>query len=352
MYSDRKTILVVDADHIILMLVHGLLKARYRCVPVRTGADALRFLQQDSADLVLLDTEMPQMDGMEMAQAIRAQPQCEKLPILLLTGAAENNQQLDLLQDPYVVDVIRKPFLPSALLRHVGLYLELFDLREQMDQMASERTAGLTAQRGLLIAMFSNLIEYRDQTRGTHIQRIQAVVRKVIVGYNKLFPERAIQDEVAERIVLGSQMHDIGKVSIADAILLKPGRLTPEEYDIMKKHTVYGARALEGVEDEDPDGLLQIARQIAESHHEKWDGTGYPLGLRGERIPLSARFVAVADVMDALMSLRPYRRAMGFDQAVQAMVEARGKHFDPDLVDALLDQRHAIQEIYVGYGEA
>ncbi len=351
MYSDRKTILVVDDDNIILMLVHGLLKAQYRCVPVRGGADALHFLEQDSADLVLLDMEMPEMNGMEVAQAIHSIPRFAKLPILLLTGVAENSQQLAMLQDPCVVDVIRKPFLPSALLRQVGLYLELYDLRGQLDQVSRDRTAGLSAQRNLLVSLFSNLVEYRDQAQGAHIQRIKAVVRKVITGYNKLFPERAIADAVAERIVLGSQMHDIGKVSIADAILLKPGRLTPEEYDIMKKHTVYGAQALESVETEDPDGLLQIARQIAASHHEKWDGTGYPLGLRGEQIPLPARFVSVADVLDALMSLRPYRRALDYEQAIQSMVEARGKHFDPDLVDAFLDQRAVIQDIYVSYGE-
>jgi len=352
MQSERKTILVVDDDNIILMLVHGLLKAQYRCVPVRSGADALDFLQRDSADMVLLDMEMPDMGGMEVAEAIHAQPKYAKLPILLLTGVAENHQQLTLLQNINVVDVIRKPFLPSALLRQVELYLELFDLREQLDQVVRERCAGLAAQRGLLISMFSNLIEYRDQAQGEHIQRLQAVVRKVIVGYNNLYPERAIKDAEAERIVLGSQMHDIGKVSIADAILLKPGRLTPEEYDIMKKHTVYGAHTLQSVEDEDPDGLLHYAREIAASHHEKWDGSGYPDGLRGEQIPLPARIVAVADVLDALMSLRPYRRALDYDQAVQSMVEARGKHFDPDLVDALLDQRVGIGDIYVSYGES
>lgn len=349
MQNDRKTILVVDDDNIILMLVHGLLKAQYRCVPVRSGADALDFLRRDSADLVLLDMEMPDMGGVEVADAIHAQ--YAKLPILLLTGVAENHQQLTLLQNANVVDVVRKPFLPSVLLRQVNLYLELFDLREQLDQVARERTAGFAAQRGLLVSMFSNLIEYRDQARGAHIQRIQAVVRKVIVGYNKLFPERAVKDAEAERVVLGSQMHDIGKVSIADAILLKPGRLTPEEYDIMKRHTVYGAQALQSAEVEDPDGLLRIARQIASSHHEKWDGSGYPDGLRGEQIPLPARIVAVADVLDALMSLRPYRRALDYDQAVQTMVEARGKHFDPDLVDAFLNQQAEIADIYVSFGE-
>lgn len=351
MDNDRKTILVVDDDNIILMLVHGLLKAQYHCVPVRSGADALRYLQQDSADLVLLDMEMPEMNGLEVARAIHGQPATLHLPILLLTGVAENSQQLTLLQDPYVVDVIRKPFLPSALMRQIELYLELFDLRRQLERTVSDRMAGLAAQRNLMVTLFSNLVEYRDQAQGAHIQRVQAVVRKVIVGYNKLYPDRAIEENTAERIVLGSQMHDIGKVSIADAILLKPGRLTPEEYDIMKKHTEYGARALECADSEDPDGMLKVAKQIAASHHEKWDGSGYPRGLRGEQIPLPARLMAVADVLDALMSLRTYRHAMTYDQAIQAMVEARGKHFDPDLVDALLDQKDIIQDIYISYAE-
>jgi putative two-component system response regulator len=334
------------------MLLHGLLKAQYRCVPVRAGKDALDFLQKDSADLVLLDMEMPEMSGMEVAEAIHSQPAYAGLPILLLTGVTENSQQMSLLQNANVVDVIRKPFLPSALLRQVALYLELFDLRGQLNQLVFERTSGLSVQRGLLVSLFSNLIEYRDQAQGAHIHRVQAVVRKVILGYNTLFPDRAIRESEAESIVLSSQMHDIGKVSIADAILLKPAHLTPEEYDIMKKHTVYGAQALESADDEDPNGVLQFARQIAASHHEKWDGSGYPAALRGEQIPLSARIVAVADVLDALMSLRPYRRALDFDQAVQTLVEARGKHFDPDLIDAFLEQKPAIQEIYLSHGES
>ncbi len=347
--SEKKTILVVDDDNIILLLVHGLLKAQYKCVPVRSGKDALQYLEQGDADLILLDMEMLDMNGLEVARAVHAMPAFAKLPIILLTGVAENSQQITTLQDPYVVDVVRKPFLPSVLMRQISLYLELFDLRNQLAVMVTERTAALTAQRNLLVSLFSNLVEYRDQPHGVHIQRMQAVVRKVIVGYNKLFPERAIDSATAEMIVLGSQLHDIGKVSIADAILLKPGRLTPEEYDMMRKHTEYGALALESPESEDPDGLLSVARQIVASHHEKWDGTGYPQGLRGEQIPMPARMVAVVDVMDALMSHRPYRRALTFDQAVQSIVEARGKHFDPDLVDALLDQKAVIQDIYTSF---
>jgi putative two-component system response regulator len=349
MENDRKTILVVDDDNIILMLVHGLLKAQYRCVPVRSGADALQYLEQDAADLVLLDMEMPGMNGLEVARAIHGQPRFERLPVLLLTGVAENSLQLTALQDPYVMDVIRKPFLPSALIHQIELYLELFELRGQLEQSAVNCTAGVIAQRDLLITLFSNLVEYRDQEQGSHLLRVQAVVRKVITGYNALFPDRAIEANLSRQIVLGSQMHDIGKVSIVDAILLKPGRLTPEEYDIMKKHTEYGARALDCRESEDPDGLMRVARQIAASHHEKWDGSGYPQGLRGEQIPLPARIVAVADVLDALMNMRPYRRALEYEQAIQSMVEARGKHFDPDLIDALLDQKEAIQNIFVGY---
>ena len=351
MDGDRKTILVVDDDNIILTLVHGLLKTQYRCVPVRSGADALQYLERDYADLVLLDMEMPDMDGLAVSQAIHSQPRYRSLPILLLTGVAENSQQLTALRDPYVMDVIRKPFLPLVLTRQIELYLELFDLRRQLDQSVPDRLAGMVAQRDLLVSLFSSLVEYRDQAHGAHLVRVQAVVRKVIVGYNKLYPERAVDASLSDQIVLTSQLHDIGKVSIADAILLKPGRLTPEEYDIMKKHTEYGARALECLDSEDPDGMLRIARQIALSHHEKWDGSGYPQGLRGEQIPLPARIVAVSDVLDALMSLRPYRRALDYEQAIQSLVEARGKHFDPDLVDALLDQKAVIQDIFVSYGD-
>ena len=349
MLNDRKTVLVVDDDNIILMLVHGLLKTEYECVPVRSATDALHYLEQNGADLVLLAIEMPEMNGLDVARAIHAMPQHAQLPILLLTTQTEQQQRA--LEDPFVLDVVRKPFLPAAFLRQIGLYLELTDLRRRNSLLVAERTAAVVAQRNRLVSLFAAQVEYRDQSKGTHIKRTQAVVRKLITGYNKLFPEKALSVEEADLIVLASELHDLGKISIADAILLKPGRLTPEEYDIMKKHTVYGAQTLECPTPEDPDKLLQTAQQIALSHHEKWDGTGYPYALRAEQIPLAARIVAVADVLDALLSLRPYRRPHPFEVAVQQVVEARGKHFDPDLVDAFLDQQVPIHDIYQGLSE-
>ncbi len=350
MHNTHKTILIVDDDNLVLMLLHGLLKDQYQCVPVRTGTEALRYLEQNTADLALIDAQMPDMSGLEVVRAIHAQAQHQALPVILMSSS-DLSQTLEDAKDPAIIDVVRKPFLPAALQRQVSLYLELFDLRQNMTLLAEERAESALTERNTLVTLFANLVEYRDQARGTHIQRMQSVVRKIIVGYNKLFPDRAISEDDASRIVLCCQLHDIGKVSIPDAILLKPGRLTPEEYDIMKKHTVYGAQALEVPDTEDQQGTLQVARQIALSHHEKWDGSGYPAGLRGEQIPLPARIVALADVLDALLSLRPYRRSRPFDQALQAMVETRGKHFDPDLVDAFLDQKNVIQDIYLSYGE-
>ncbi|MDR3050852.1 MAG: response regulator [Oscillospiraceae bacterium] len=351
MFSDRKNILVVDDDNIVLMLVHGLLKDAYQCVPVRSGAEALQYLEQNSVDLMLVDVEMPAMSGQELARAAHAMPQQARVPIILMTGMMDIAQPMADMNDPCVVDIVRKPFQPAALQRMIALYLELFDLRAQAALVAEEQARAALNERNLLTALFANLVEYRDQPKGLHIQRMQAVTRKIILGYNTLFPDRLIAEEDAARVVLCCQLHDIGKVAIADAILLKPGRLTPEEYDIMKKHTVYGAQALETPDAQDPDGMLATARQIALCHHEKWDGSGYSRGLRGEQIPLAARIVAVADVLDAMISLRPYRRSRSFDQTLQSMLEARGKHFDPDIIDAFLDQKAAIQDIYLSFAE-
>lgn len=349
MLHERKTLLLFSPDAAHLGELHGWLKEKYQTIPLRQSKEIIQFLEQKPAHLLMLDAAaMGGENPATIVDTIRSMAQNDHLPVILLTDPQMPDLP-QLLQDNRYSDVLLIPLRKEMVLRSVTQQLELSELRWRSDMLVEEATVNLVKERDLLIWLFSNLAEYRDQEQGSHILRTQACVHKLITGYNDLFPERAIDSYTAHLIVLSSQLHDIGKIATPDSVLLKPGRLTPEEFDIMKRHTVQGNRALQNPYAGETPPFLLIAQQIAMSHHEKWDGTGYPQGLRGEQIPLPARIVSVVDVLDALMSLRPYRQPLTFEQATQSIVEGRGTHFDPDLVDAFLSQAPQIREIYMGY---
>lgn len=348
MLRERKTILILCPDPELLGEMHQWLKEDYHCVPMRTLKDISLYLEQKGAHLLICDGSMSATAMGVFLEALAEHPQGAQLPILLV-ASPDLPQLHELLGNPKFAQILLLPLHGVILRQAVQQQLELYELRQRSDLIIEEATAAIRGERDLLMGLFANLAEYRDQAQGNHILRTQACVHKLIVGYNALFPDRAIDPETAGLIILGSQLHDIGKICTPDSVLLKPGRLTPEEFDIMKRHTVQGSRALTNPYAGQTPRFLEIAQQIAMNHHEKWDGTGYPQGLRGEQIPLPARIVTVVDVLDALMSLRPYRQPLTYEQATQSIVEGRGTHFDPDLVDAFLNQSNPIREIYMGY---
>jgi putative two-component system response regulator len=351
----RPSILVVDDTPDNLILMSSLLKDHYEIKVANNGEKALRIVRAgEPPDLILLDVMMPGLSGHEVARQLVAAPQTRDIPIIFLTAlASEEDETLGL--ELGAADYITKPIRPAVLLARVETQLNIKAaadfMRSQNDFLEKEvarRTRELSAIQDVTIHAMASLAETRDNETGNHIRRTQHYV-KVLAEHLRRHPrfERTLDDATIELLFKSAPLHDIGKVGIPDRILLKPGKLTPEEFEIMKTHTTLArdsidhAQKLLGVSV----GFLRLAREIAYSHHEKWDGSGYPEGLAGEDIPVSARLMAVADVYDALISRRVYKAPMTHEQAIQIIQDGRGGHFDPDVVDAFFAQVGTFREI-------
>src|SRR5262245_40956684 len=345
-FTQKPTILIVDDTPDNITLMTGLLKDQYRTKVANNGERGLAIASaQPLPDLILLDIMMPGMDGYEVCRRLKEQPATKDIPIIFLTAKVEvEDEQKGF--DTGCVDYITKPISPPIVLARVKTHLLLKSARDFLkDQNAFleeevvRRTREVRMIQDVTIAAMGSLAETRDNETGNHIRRTQHYIR-VLAEKLKANPKFAPQldDVTIETLFKSAPLHDIGKVGIPDRILLKPGKLTPEEFEIMKTHTTLGRDAILAAERnlDTPSSFLQCAREIAYSHQETWDGSGYPEGLVGPLIPLSARLMAVADVYDALISKRVYKPAMSHEKAVQIISEGRGKHFDPDVVETFL----------------
>ena len=327
-------ILIADDNPIALdLLEHTLVHSGYQVVAVDNGRAALDFLHEGNCQMVITDWEMPGMTGLELCRQVRGSSFMNYIYVILLTGRREISDAIEGMSagaDDFVV----KPFQPSELTLRVR---------------AGERLLGLET-RDLLIFAMAKLAESRDTDTGAHLERVRTYSR-IIAEHLSKQPKfhGAINADFVRLIYLTSPLHDIGKVAIPDNVLLKPGPLTHDEFEIMKAHTTKGAATLEAALREYPTAhYLRMARDIAASHHEWHDGTGYPLGLAGDDIPLCGRIVALADVYDALTSRRIYKAAYPHEQAKAIVVQARGTHFDPDVADAFL----AHEEKFIAIGQS
>lgn len=316
-------VLVVDDDSITRqMLAFTLRKAGYEVTTATNGAEAFERFLMDRHQLIVSDWSMPGMDGLELCRAIRRTDSQRYVYFILLTthdSAQDAIAGLAAGADDYV----RKPFDPGELIMRVN---------------AGQRVINLET-RGLTIFALARLAESRDPETGEHLERVRNYCRLLArrMQSNPRF-QRVIDDDFVQLIYDTSPLHDIGKVAIPDCILLKPGRLTSEEFDIMKTHTIRGAETIAAMRNEFPNArFLHMAHEIILSHHEKFDGRGYPNGLSGEEIPLCARIMAVADVYDALTSVRVYKAAYSHEDAVAIIRRDSGSHFDPDVVEAFED---------------
>ncbi len=340
------TILAIDDTPSILASVHAILKHEFRVQVANSAAAGQRLLASQAApDLILLDVMMPGMDGYEMCRWLKSNPFTYEVPVIFLTACSETADEVRGFEAG-AVDYIAKPISPPILTARVRTHLKLVQahhfLAEQnqlLEVRVQERTRQIaTIQEASMVALGS-LAETRDNETGNHIRRTQRYVR-ILGEQMRQLPAYAgcIDDSFLELLYRSAPLHDIGKVGIPDSILLKPGKLTKEEFEIMKTHTRLGHDAIleaEKLLDSQSD-YLAMASDIAWCHHEKWDGSGYPRGLAGEAIPLPARLMAVADVYDALISKRVYKAAMTHEEAVAIIREGRGTHFDPTVVDAFL----------------
>ncbi|MBF0171209.1 MAG: response regulator [Nitrospinae bacterium] len=295
-------------------------------------------------DLLILDLNMPFLDGFQVMRLLKDEEEGDYLPILVLTAKADHATRIQALKAG-AKDFLTKPFDHAETLNRIRNILEVRLLHMQsrrmnviLEEKVRERTAELEESRKEVILRLGRAAEYRDNETGAHIKRMSELVRILALA-------TGMDEGQANMVSLASQMHDIGKIGIPDAVLLKPGKLTPEEFDIIKTHPGIGGEVLS----EGKAHLTVLAREIALTHHEKWDGSGYPAGLSGEAIPLAGRLTALADVFDALTSIRPYKRAWSHQEARDEIVAQKGRHFDPRLVELFLENYDAFCRVAAIY---
>ena len=331
-------ILVADDDEVVRMILESALTAAGHEVWIASdGVEALKIMRERGCRLVISDWDMPNMNGLELCRTIRQESSGGYVYVIMVTGrdtVVERVQGLRAGAD----DFVSKPFEIPELLARIG---------------AGERVLALETRDVAIFAM-AKLAESRDPETGAHLERVRSYCRCLAQHMSSL-PEyhESITPEFAHLIYLTSPLHDIGKVGIPDVVLLKPGRLSDTEFEIMKTHTTLGAQTLQAAIDQFPGvRFLQMARNIAATHHERWNGTGYPLGLRGENIPICGRIVALADVYDALTSKRVYKSAMTHEVARSMITADSGKHFDPAVVNAFIECEREFLAIRDRYQEA
>ncbi|WCM89821.1 response regulator [Acidovorax sp. NCPPB 3576] len=349
------TVLVVDDTPDNLTLMGTLLRDHYHVKVANQGEKALRIAQSSPPpDLILLDIMMPGIDGYEVCRQLKAHPQSRDIPIIFLTArSTSDDERMGLAAG--AVDYITKPISPPILLARVHTHLALKatadflrDKSAYLEREVAMRTLEVQAIQDVTIMAMTSLAETRDNETGNHIRRTQLYV-KALAEQLRLHPrfEQTLTERMIELLYKSAPLHDIGKIGIPDRILLKPGKLTVEEFEVMKTHTTLGRNAIEDAERRlgMRVAFLSVSKEIAYSHQEKWDGSGYPEGLAGDAIPVSARLMAVADVYDALISKRVYKPAYSHEQACATIVRGRGTHFDPDMVDAFVDLADDFRDI-------
>jgi len=316
------------------------------------GESALESVEEEVPSLILLDIMMPGIDGYEVCKRLKSSDTTKDIPVIFLTAMTEEQDEEKGL-NLGAVDYIHKPFSPSLVLSRVKNHLELKMHQEHLEELVRERTQELQMTQDVTIASLATLAEYRDPETGGHINRTKNYV-KILAKHLRTHDK--YRDYLSESMIdlmhKSTPLHDIGKVGVPDSILLKPGKLTDDEFNEMKKHTIYGRDALKRAEQTlGENSFLQVAREIAESHHEKWNGSGYPHGLAKEGIHICGCIMAIADVYDALVSKRCYKDPIPHERVVEIIKEGRGQHFDPDIVDAFLEIAEDFREISIQFAD-
>jgi putative two-component system response regulator len=341
MKNGRQIIFLVDDNMTNLTAGKVMLRDHYDVFSIPSGNKLFEILEKITPDLILLDIEMPEMNGYEALKKLKGETKTRNIPVIFLTARTDPGSELEGL-NMGAIDYIFKPFSPPLLLKRLENHLlieqqqrTLKDYNDNLQQMVQKRTRQVVELQNAILSTVTEMVEVRDDVTGGHIERTQSYLKLLV---DKLLAERIYWEEVSswnlEFLVPSAQLHDVGKIAISDAILNKPGKLSPEEFDLMKNHAVIGERAIEGImKTTSENDFLYHAKIFAGTHHEKWDGTGYPRGLQKANIPLQGRLMAIADVYDALIALRPYKQPLAPPEAERIILEGREKHFDPILTD-------------------
>ena len=352
-----KTLLIVDDDAINRMVLKKIFSPHYHVEEAANGYEGLQKIQDPQSNLcaILLDVMMPIMSGIEVVRRMKDEEMLDKIPVFLITAESAG----DVMREAYelgVMDVIIKPVVSFVVLRRVRSVIELFEARRHLSAVVEDQHAELVRQtekivelnQGMIEAL-ATAIEFRNEESGGHVQRICAITRLMLE--NTEFGEGLQPDEL-ENIAVASIMHDVGKITIPDAVLTKPGKLTAEEYEIMKGHTVKGVNILESIPQLQESGVYNYARDIARHHHERWDGRGYPDGLAGNEISPWAQVVALADVYDALSCKRCYKKSFPRPQVIEMIRTGQCGLFNPHLLDSFLSVEEQMYALYRDLPEA
>jgi putative two-component system response regulator len=326
-----KTIFAVDDSDTNLSTAKKALEGRYRVLTMPSAAKMFTLLEKITPNLILLDMEMPEMDGFEALLYLKSNPLYAGIPVIFLTSYADDAIQARGFELG-AVDFIVKPFSTAVLLNRLKLHLHI-------DELIRERTAQIRQLQNGIMTVLADVVEERDKETGGHNDRTAEYIRILI----KAMEERDVYaDEIRgwnlDMVVSSARLHDVGKIHVLDTVLNKPGKLDKEEFEKMKSHTTDGVRIIDRIiKQTGEEEFLHNAKLFTEYHHERWDGTGYPHGLAGTEIPLQGRIMAIVDVYDALVSWRPYKEALSDEEAVGIITEKAGSHFDPEIVKVFLE---------------
>ena len=350
MHDNKPTVMVVDDVDTNVMILEEILKDDYNIETTFNGKEALDRLKASKSlpKIILLDVNMPQMNGRELFEILKADNAFRRIPVIFIT--AENDSESELLAAG-AVDFINKPFLPEIVKLRVRNQIKLKNYSDSLEEMVAEKTAEATKTLESTLQGLANVIEHRDLESGEHVKRTQLFVKELIdhlINTNSSYAGELLNLQ-PDIIMKSMALHDVGKIAIPDKILLKPGKLDPDEYEIMKTHTTRGMEIIHELGDVDSSLYLKHCEDICYGHHERWDVKGYPRQLKGENIPLPARLAALADVYDALVCARVYKSAMPYEEAIKIIMEGKGTQFDPIIAEAVIQIQDKFKEISQKY---
>ena len=344
MEDGKELLFLVDDNPANLRIGKNVLSEKYRVATAPSAEKMFSLLENNIPEIILLDIDMPEMNGYEAIKILKSKPETKDIPVIFLTARTESGDELEGLSLG-AIDYIGKPFQPPLLLKRIEVHLlvesqkkSLKNFNDNLQLMVEEKTQSVLDLQNALLKTMAELVECRDDITGGHIERTQRGVKILLeeIERSGIYAEET-KGWSHSLLLQSCQLHDVGKISISDSVLKKAGKLTDEEFEDMKKHTSFGKQIIEKVEALAKESdFLKYAKIFAATHHEKWNGTGYPEGLKEHGIPLLGRIMAIADVYDALISIRPYKKAFTHEEAVDIIKKGSGTQFDPVLVDVFL----------------
>jgi putative two-component system response regulator len=347
--DDRDIILIVDDVEINRMILCEILQDDYQIIEAADGREALKILFEDDVlpTVVLLDIVMPDIDGFQVLEQMKLNDKTKNIPVLFITAATSDESESRGLTSG-AADYVTKPFNHDVVRARVDNHINLARYRHNLEQLVAKKAAEVTKTYESTLEVLATIIEYRNLESGAHIRRTTLLTEIMVARMleTEKFREPLLSENI-HSLVKASALHDIGKIGISDGILLKPGKLTSDEFDVIKTHTSIGSDIIDSISATLPDNdmYLKYAKDICHSHHERWDGKGYPKGLKGEQIPIAPRIISIVDVYDALVSPRCYKGAYPHEVSIEIIMEGSGTQFDPNIVQLIPEVQSLFRKI-------